>query len=303
MTPRPSGHPRFHSMAAAFALTLLCATGLAPRPGIDPTLSSRLALLSPDRPGDYFRLAEEVAETGSAAADATQLDLAKTLYVLAFELDRRSGHPGALAASAAIGLAGIERLDRDRRWLAAVAGAIDRRYALPDWTIAAGGSISDEQAYDAASVLGLARSGDGREARKRLDRPGVSDTLKRYERMIGTSGETGALSRLDKYMSAWPCPECNNERVVRKMGEHGPELRLCPTCHGNPGPDLSEEELIGQLRFEAALLNGIQRSWAAQVIVDQAAPLRDPDPDELAATYRVDATRAYWRNGAWTDKP
>jgi hypothetical protein len=277
--------------------------GLAPRPGIDAALSARLATLSPDKPEEYFRLAEEVAETGAAAGDAEQLALARTLYVLTFELDRRTGHAGPLAASAAIGLAGIERLDRDRRWLAAVAGAIDPRYALQDWTIAAGGSISEEQAYDAATVLGLARSGDGKEARRRLDKPGISETLKRYERLIGTSGETGALSRLDKYMSAWPCPECGNERVVRRMGDRGPELRLCPTCHGNPGPELSEDELIGQLRFEAALLNGIQRSWAAQVIVDQYAPLRDPDPDELAATYRVDAQKAYWRNGGWTDKP
>jgi hypothetical protein len=292
------------SVVSAFLLALTAA-GLAPipRPAIDADLQPKLRALAPENREAYFLLAEEVAERGTVAADADTLNLAKTLYALAFELDRRTGQAGPLAASSALGLASIERLERDRRWLTAVAGAIDRRYSLPDWTISAGGSISDEQAYDAATVLGLARAGMGRDARKLIDKPGVRQTLTRYERLIGTTGETGALSRLEKYMAAWPCPECNNERVVRKMGDHGPELRLCPTCHGNPGPDLSDEEYIGQLRFEAALLNGIQRSWAAQVIVDQAAPLRDPDPDELAATYRVDATHPYWRDGRWTDKP
>jgi hypothetical protein len=285
----------------------LACTGMAarqPEGAFSAGLSARLTALAPDRPEVYFLLAEEVAD--EAADDPALTWLATQLYVLAFELDRRAnpaGNAGSVAASAAVGLAGIARLERDRRWLLALAGAIDRRYGLPDWTVAASGSISDELAYNAATVLGLARSGDGKEARRWLDKPGVAETLRRYERLIGTSGETGALSRLEKSMSSWPCPECGNERVVRRMGEHGPELRLCPTCHGNPGPDLSEEELIGQLRFEAALLNGIQRSWGAQIIVDQSASLRDPDPDELAATLRVDAGKPYWRNGRWVEKP
>ena len=266
----PSSGARRLAFAALWLLSLTVLVGLAPRPEPDPALAARLAALSPDKPEAYFLLGEEVAESGTVASDKDQLELAKTLYVLAFERDRRTGHPGHLAASAAIGLARIER---------------------------------HEQAYEAATVLGLARSGESQDARRWRDRPGVNDTLKRYERLIGTSGETGALSRLDKYLAAWPCPECHNDRVVTKLGDRGPERRLCPTCHGNPGPVLSDEELIGQLRFEASLLNGIQRSWAAQIVVDQSAPLRDPDPDELAATYRVDPRLAYWRGGKWTDKP
>lgn len=260
---------------------------------------AKLAALTPNKPEGYFLLAEEVAdETPTPEQEA----LARTLYVLAFELDRRPGHAGTLAPSAALGLARVERLERDRRWLVALAAAIDRRYALPDWTVPAGGTITDDVAYQAATVLGLARSGEGREARKWLEKPGVADTLKKYERLIGDTGETGALARLAKYIDAWPCPQCHNERTVTVQGEHGPEKRLCPTCHGNPGPELSDDELIAQLRFEAALLNGIQRSWAAQVIVDQSAPLRDPDPEELAATYRVDPDKPYWRGGTWVAK-
>lgn len=267
-----------------------------PKVAIDAATSAKLAALRPENPQAYFDLAEEIADT---ADEEPQAVLARTLYVLAFELDRQKGAATQLAAASALGIARVERLERDKRWLIAIAGAVDRRYALPDWNVGASPSISDEAAYKAATVLGLARAGEGREARRVFDQPGVADVLKRYERAIGTTGQTGALSRLTKYMQQWPCGECSNQRVVSKPGEKGPELRLCPLCRGNPGPRLDEEEYIGQLRFEAALLNGIQRSWAAQVIVDQGAPLRDPDLSEVAPTYGVDPAKPYWQAGQW----
>jgi hypothetical protein len=258
----------------------------------------RLSALNPSDPRGYFLLAEEVAD---GAEDQERTALAQTLYALAFELYRAAGD-NPRAASCAIGLASTERLERSRRWLQAVAGALDRRYALPDWAVAATASISDETALKAATVLGLARAGEGREARKLYEQPGVADLMRHYERAMGSTGETGSLSRLEKYMDAWPCRECGNQRVVGRPGEKGPELRLCPTCRGNPGPRLSQEEYLAQLRFEAALLNGIQRSWAAQITVDQGAPLRDPDPAEVGATYGVDASHALFRDGRWESK-
>lgn len=280
----------------------------APQPGQPRTpppaspviveFKERLAALTPADPQGYFLLAEEVAD---GADDQDRAALAQTLYALAFELYRAAGD-NQRAASCAIGLASTERLERSRRWLQAVAGALDRRYALPDWAVAATGSITDETALKAATVLGLARAGEGRDARKLYEQPGVADLMKRYERAMGSTGETGALTRLQKYMDAWPCKECGNQRVVGRPGEHGPEIRLCPTCRGNPGPRLSQEEYLAQLRFEAALLSGIQRSWAAQLTVDQGAPLRDPDPAEVGATYGVDASRAVFRNGKWDTK-
>lgn len=273
----------------------------APPPAkLDEATMTALAALRSDNPEAYFLLGEEIAD---GAEDEGRLGLAKSLFALAFELERKRSAGSTLAAASAMALAKIERLDRDKRWLMAIAGSVDRRYALPDWNVGAAASISDETAYKAAVVLGMTRSGDGREARRVLDQPGVSEVLKRYERAIGSTGETGALSRLDKYMQQWPCPECGNARSVSKPGERGPEVRLCATCRGNPGPRIDSEEYIAQLRFEAALLNGIQRSWAAQVIVDQGAPLRDPDLDELAPTYSVDVAKAYWRNGAWVGTP
>jgi len=270
-----------------------------PLPPIDAATFERLAELSPDNPEAYFLLAEEIADV---ADDEPRANLARTLYVLAFELDRKRGG-ATLAASCALGIARVERLERDKRWLLAIASAVDRRYALPDWNVGATLAISDETAFKAATVLGLARSGDGREARRLLDQPGVGEVLRRYERAIGTSGMTGALSRLDRFMQSWPCPECGNSRTVNKPGERGVEIRLCGTCRGNPGPRLDESEFIAQLRFEALLLDGIQRSWAAQVVVDQGSPLRDPDLDELAPTYGVDSSKPYFRDSKWVASP
>jgi hypothetical protein len=74
---------------------------------------------------------------------------------------------------------------------------------------------------------------------------------------------------------------------------------LCDTCRGNPGPTITEEEMANHLRIEAVLLEGEQRSWAAQLVADAGAPLRDLDPAELAATYGVDPARPVWRGGEW----
>jgi hypothetical protein len=298
---------RFVVAAALLIAAIAAAGGAARQPEVEQSpkaaghaFADRLEQLGPQDPLSYFLLAEEVADTAVNPAD---FELAKQLYVLAFHYDRVPGRAATLSASAVLGLAEIERLDRDRRWLLALAGSLDKRYAQPDWNVPASGSISDETAAKAAAAIGLARSGDGRESRKLLEDTSVMEVLRRYERAIGTTGETGALSRIAKYSQQWPCPECGNARVVTKPTERGPELRLCGTCRGNPGPKLGQDEIIAQLRFESYLLNGIQRSWAAQSIVDQGAPLRDPSAEELAETMGVDASKPYWRKGAWVDRP
>jgi hypothetical protein len=262
--------------------------------------AERLAALRPEDPRGYFLLAEEIADVPD---DPERIQLARTLYALAFDLDRTSGGSGALAASAAIGLAHIARLERDRQWLKALAGAMDRRYLLPDWNVAAWPSISEDVAFKAATAVGMTRAGEGREARRLMEQPGVAEILRRYQKALGATGGSGALQRLARYAEQWPCRECGNQRGVTRQGPRGPEIQLCPTCDGNPGPRLSEEEFIAYLRFESALLNGLHRSWGAQVMVDGGAPLRDPDPAELAATLGVDASRPWWRNGSWSDRP
>src|SRR3954471_8337365 len=129
MRPRPS-----LGILVCAALALIGA-GPVPQPPaagmaeISAAVSARLEDLKPEDPAGYFKLAEELADT---AAEETEKVLPRTLYVLAFELDRKRSDTPGLAASCALGLARIERLERDRRWLTALAGAIDRRYSLPD---------------------------------------------------------------------------------------------------------------------------------------------------------------------------
>jgi hypothetical protein len=284
------------------------ATSAPPEPTDDPgvlpdDLASKLEALSPADSRAYLMLGEEVA------ADATspeQVLLARTLYVLAFELDRRrrdagaSGDPG-LAASACLALADLSRLEEDRRWLVALARSIDRRYASPDWSRAAQPSYSGEAGFKAAEFLGLVRSGDGHRARDLLADAEVAHVLQEYERMVGGLGSSGMLREMEIQSLQWPCPQCGNLRVTRLGETNPPRKGICPTCHGNPGPTLSRGELIGQLRFESGLLDGIQSSWSAQMTLDQGAPLREPSPAELAPTMGVDADAVYWRDGVWVE--
>ena len=82
---------------------------------------------------------------------------------------------------------------------------------------------------------------------------------------------------------------------------------------GTDPPDTPQEiasqdeslNLLRQSRYVEldAKMNGIQRSWGATIVIDQGAPLRDPDPDQLASYYRVDAGKPYWRGGAWSASP
>src|SRR5205823_11779571 len=95
--------------------------------------------------------------------------------------------------------------------------------------------------------------------------------------------------------------ECQNERVVKRGNP--PEYKLCPNCNGEPGPELSAREYLAQLRFESLILQGAQRSWAAQVTADGGAPLIDPEAGGLAAAFDVDPSLVLWRDGRWTADP
>lgn len=273
--------------------------------GLGPELEARLGALSPANPREYFLLGEEVA----AEATSPQVEgVARTLYVLAFELDRRrqaaggSADPG-LAASACLALADLSRLEEDRRWLVALARSLDRRHASPDWSRAAQPSYSGEAGFRAAEFLGLVRSGEAHRARDLLQDPEVARVLEDFERMMGGIGSSGMLREMVLQSRQWPCVQCANARIAR-LGETNPPRRgLCPTCGGNPGPTLTRQQLIGQLRFESALLDGIQSSWSAQMTLDQGAPLREPAPEELAPTMNVDPDAVYWRAGGWVRTP
>jgi hypothetical protein len=269
----------------------------APLPGWIP---ARLGALRPEDPGGYFLLAEEVAaESTSGPEDA----LARRLFGLAFELDRRDGTPTWIAPSSCLGLASLARLESDRRWLRALANSLDPSYAMPAWRDPSFQAGVSGAAFDAAEAVGAVRSGDGVRASDLLDRSDVRHVIERYGQLLGYSASSGALWQMDQWARSWPCRECGNERVVFRPNTDPPSYRECYTCRGNPGPELSREQLVAQLRFEAHLLHGISRSWGAQLALDLGAPLREPSADELASVLEIDPALPYWRAGAWVASP
>lgn len=270
----------------------------APAPDPLARWSEALAALDPAKPGAYFELGERIADR---ADHPLHTQTARTLFVLAFELDRTARQSQGWAASACLALADLESLSRDRQWLLAVARAMDRSGGTAPAAIEPQPPL--QTSFLAATALGLARSGEGDQARRLLARDDVRGLLGSYERLLSPLGYAGGLTALEARLRDWPCRECGNQRFVKKASGGQTTARLCGTCGGNPGPTLTPEQRAAHLRFESLLLRGIHRSWSAQIIADTGVPLRDLDPEQLAPTFRVDPAKRYWRSGEWTDQP
>ncbi|MCC6320517.1 MAG: hypothetical protein IT438_03670 [Phycisphaerales bacterium] len=276
----------------------------ASEPPSRATRADRLAALSPDNPLAYFELAEEIAAAPIAIDDR---DLARTLFVLAAVLAAEPASAGPrkaettpdwLASSACLALVSLAESEPERRWLRAMAGSLTPEESRAAAQRASSASSLDAPAQELAAALDSLRAGQGQRAAKLLERPGVSDLLDRYERLLTSDGRPGGAARIRSLVSKFPyCRECRNERVTRdREGTH-----LCSTCGGRPGPKVEGEELVGQLRLESLLVNGIQRSWAAQTIADGGAPLRELDMASLADAFGVDPARRWWRQGHWVE--
>lgn len=263
-------------------------------------VAERLAALRPADPAGYLLLAEEVAEKRDELGARR---LAIRLYVLAFELDRAQSPRPTIAASACLGLASVTGSTRDRQWLTALARSLDPRLAGASWASTPEPPSADSFAYRVATFLGEVRSGDGLAARRLLADPDVAAALERYDSVLRRAGARGGTGEIIREASRWPCHECSGERVVKNARNGAIEYTLCPRCKGEPGPRLSASELAAQLRFEAWLLQGTQRSWGSQLGVDGGAPLGDPDVSELARTFAIDTTLVLWRNDAWIADP
>lgn len=269
-------------------------------PAVSPQLAARLTALKPENPEDYFLLGEEVAD---AAASSEQHRLAIELNCLAFELGRVRAGETATSAAAAIALAELDRTERTRRWLFAMAAVIDPSRSEPGWMRKPAPTSVESAPYTVAQLMGFVRSGDGGRARLLLSKPEVRSSLASLDRLLANGGVPGGASGLEREALKWPCPTCANKRVTRKTNTAPPEYRACSNCGGNPGAELTAEQLIGQLRIESWLLQGLQRSWAAQVATDRGEPLIDPDPSSLCALFQVDPSRPYWRDGHWCANP
>lgn len=291
--------------AACICVGLRCS--LAPA-AIDPPpdqesaastpFADRLRALKPSDPEAYFKLAEEVSDKGD---DAGTRRLATRLFVLAYELDRQRGGVPTLAASSCLGLIPVASAERDRRWLSAIARLLDSRHASLRWIDQERPTEPESAYYKAATVLGNIRAGRGDSARMLLQDPQVLGVLERFDRTMVRLG-VKSFSELQRAAEHWPCKECGNERFI-KRGNRGQDIRLCPICNGSPGPALDISGLLSHLRMESLLLQGSQRSWAAQLSVDNGAPLIDPDPDAVAETFNIDPTLVLYRDGKWVADP
>jgi hypothetical protein len=242
----------------------------------------------------YFELAEEVAyELPFKEGQA----LARTLYVLAFELDRAGGGRTGLSRSACLALADLSTRNAERRWLLAMASmepGQSARVAPPDAGEASG---IDDAPFEMAVAIGWFRSEEYRRARDVLAREEAPLVLRRVG-IDKDKAEQFVTQLRERVTRGVACDRCRNERVIRRAGEAGrPTLELCPLCRGNPGPRLTEAEYVETLRTEAVLLDCRPSSWAAATLLSAGQALRDAEPDELAAWFNVNARATHWQPG------
>lgn len=278
---------------AALTAALLVSSALRADPLDDVLvhdLDARLASLTPERPMEYFRLAEEVAYESRSQRGVR---LARRLYVLSFELDG----DGTLARSACLGLAELSTTDDERRWLLAMAEALDRRSGPSRWSRLAAREGRGDGVEILATALARFHTGSYRQVHPALDSADVQSLLstlsvegRRVIEMIRLELQRGTV-----------CRQCQNARVVQEGS--GDKVRLCPICGGDPGPRLTPEELEDVFALEARLRNASTESWSARVMIDGGAPLRDVDPNQLSAWFSIDPTRPYWRDGGWASDP
>ncbi len=290
--------PVGHSLAQPSGAVLRDEQALDAAADIAARFGPALERLVPTAPEAYFLLGEEVAD-GLPTPQHQQL--AATLFVLAIELDRVKPKGGRVAASACIALADLTRDAAARRWLSALAESFDPTRASPEWARSAPPETEDAEGFKVATFMGLVRSGEGLRARQLIAKPGVRSAFVRYDSLLSRLG-AGTASGIVRESERWPCPECGNQRISKRLRADG-DGRICFHCLANPGPKLTRDELLAQLRVESWILQGTQRSWAAQTVTDDGAPLYDPQPEGLGRVFGVDPRAVYWRSGRWCQTP
>lgn len=262
---------------------------------------ARLEALRPQNPEAYFLLAEEVAD--AARNDPASRQLAARLFVIAMNLDlaRNAARP-SLAASACVALADIDPSGGESTWLLSLAQRFDPRQVRPDWLAQPASAAPDSVPFRIATAMGMIRAGEGIQAKRVLSDRAVEPSFRALDR---TLRRMTTLSTRDLLREAnrWPCPECANQRVVKRPGVTPIEYRVCSTCGGTPGPELTGTQLIEHLRVESFLLDVGQRSWGAQTLVDSGAPIVDPEPGAVAKAFGIDPAQTLFRDGKWIAPP
>ena len=248
-------------MRPFFVVFLACTVGflMGARQSVDPVLRESLQALDPAVPGDYFELAEHVADTADSPGDR---DLAIRLFALAATLDPdRWGHGSLL---------GIRLLlSGDEKRLRAVSALLelhddDRPNLLPRQEVTLGAeSTAAVKAFD---VISFIRTGDSTRVRNLLQHGnGVREMLEAHGDSV-----PGGMKRLLDRASA------RNAQVL-----------------------LNEKEYIALLQVQSRLLGGRQETWAATLAVGRGRPLEDLSEAQLGSVLELDLEMTTWRDGAW----
>lgn len=292
-------------MKRALALSLLALATLTPltlaqdqpaRPDPAQQFGAKLGALRPGDAKSYFELGEEIAD---ARRDAAGRRLASELWVIAYWTDLKDGDTNAIAASACLALASLPGNARYESWLRALTHRLTPVTARPESARALGSGGSDSLAYQLALVLGYVRSGDGGLANRLMDRTEIASALATIDRLLIHLGVTDGAAGIRHEASRWPCPDCGNDHIVRRAQTSPPTWKFCPTCGGLSGEQINNAQLLAHLRAESFLLEGVQKSWAAQITTDQGAPLIDPDPESLPSVFGIDPARSVFKDGKW----
>jgi len=205
---------------------------------------------APEPSLDGMALFEEAERIALTAATQEERRLARRLYAASLLRE----HPPSLR-SVALALRELATSDRERRTLEALAQAsrslLEPRVADwrqgPDAVERNSGDVDRERA---AWALLLYQGGLNAQAAALLQEPAVRTQV---ERALTEAGSLTPLQAMLAAVAAPACSLCRGERFVPD-GASEAGYRLCPSCQGDPGPQLDGAELAALLRAQLLLL-------------------------------------------------
>lgn len=246
--------------------------------------NNRLEALRPERPEDYFTLAEEVADAaaGHGGPDAVAARaLARQLFGLSAALaapagplrpdDAAQAWDPTLVRSAALALAELAEDSARAARLRTAALLLDRRGGT---LLGPGGAeratVEASAALALSEALSMHRRGLGARLSRQLGQPGVMELVEAYDFMID-----GGPNRLREDARAY---------------------------RGQTRPGLKEPAVTSMLQLEIGLLAGAARPWSADLAITADRPLAEVDPSRLDDLLEVDRSRPLWRGGRWVSR-
>ena len=73
----------------------------------------------------------------------------------------------------------------------------------------------------------------------------------------------------------------------------------CRLYRGSREPTLTDRDLTLMLRFEAAILAGVNRTWTGDLLLTEGRPLIEVDPNRMEEVLGVDGSRPCYVGGRW----